>query len=91
MKIPENLDKYFRTQYPMHYTEINKNIIETHELVYSQKLYDFKNRYSFKNGGFECEYYFCKRCLNEVIEIIWVSIEWKPLSCNDIVIKKLLE
>ncbi len=78
MKIPEDLDEFMTKYHNPHYNE-SKTILETHNFVNVNNLITYD--------------YFCVNCKCSIYYIIWGDDElfWNPTSCNETVIKKLLE
>lgn len=91
MKIPQKLDDYFNNQYNSVYNQNSKEIIETHSIKFSQMMYD--NMKFMYGNVYEYEAYYCETCQCNLREIIWfnINLSWNPMSCNDLIIKKLLE
>lgn len=85
-------DDYLIKKYNSFNTENSQKIIETHNIIYSQKMYE-ENINKYGAEVVEYEFYYCEICQSDVKQIIWYDDNkpWNPITCNDLVIKKLLE
>lgn len=89
-QMPKELNNFLNRKYLNLYRR-DYLIILTHNLIFSQRLYDEHNL-TMRAKGYETEYYFCNKCSATLIDIIWPEYKgWDPLSCDEMVIKNLLE
>lgn len=87
MSIPEELKNFFR----VNYTDLfyrDKSVLDTHDFykINDDKFTEYTSKYNI---------FRCSKCLKLAGEIIWgrgkYMPRWDPLTCDEIVIKELLE